>query len=686
MGMSHLRKVSMRFPLLALALLTGCFAHRGPAGIESYQQVLKGPDHSELDLLKESAEADKIYVQVDLGLDEPALFLLDTGASVTVVNDAVVEALGLEPVTGRGTIQGLGGVTPWRSVVLPALGLGEFEVQHVEAATGVRGVPSFGGGPPLQGILGNDVLQEFVVTVDYPAARMELDRPGQVTLPETATPMLFDGLHCYGFVGLRASELDHQVLLAIDTGARGVLLSGFSGEPLAPLATEGEEALLGIGSGDDLPATGFMRRTRRIPLDRVTIGGVTLDEVGDAQWVNFEGPVHIGPTSMPGLVGHSVLKGHRVVFDYPGERFALLPTSGPVRELEGHRVLLDSDLERNGDDPLRGYYRARLLAWLEDEQQAIQQVSAYLEQRPDDAEATVFLARLHEYTGDTEAYWRVLEPLGPQTLGEQGELVSVVNGLALDGQVERSLDLARAGIDALPARGRTRVAMADALMAAGHYAEARHAIATANRLEESPDGHLLRRARLALAEGDRVAALAHTRRLLEVLPSSGFAIWFYQHLAREDRELHTMRVDLEQAMSRLHERDHPLDFLAAAWTRLGETDRAQAALERGLERDCSAIDGEASRANCEAWYRAMAGLELDTALQRSLEATSEAPHRSDYLDTLAMVRWRRGELEDALKAATEARLRSPADVYLAWQVDRIIEAKKADAEPRGSSG
>lgn len=664
----------MRFLPLALALLVGCPAHRGNLGLSNYELTVSGAERTAVDLLVDSPASDKIFIQVDLGLDDPALFLVDTGASVTVVNAAVVEALGLIPTPGRGVIEGMGGATPWSSVVIPSMRIGDVEIEHVDAAADVRGVPTFSGGPPLQGILGNNVFQHFVLTVDYPAARLELDRSGEPVELANPSPMLFDGMHCYSFVRLESGELDHQVLLAVDTGARGVLLSGFSGAPLAPLATEGEEALMGIGSGDDLPATGFMRRTRRIPLDRGTVGGVTIEDPGDAQWVNFEGPVRIGPASMPGLLGHAIMEEHRVVFDIPGERFALIPTTGPERELLGHQVLLDHEIETHGDDPERAYYRARLLAWLEDESGAIAEVQRYLELHPEDAEARVFLARLHEYEGDLEAYSDTLAPLEPGVLGEQGELVSVVNGLVLAEQAARSLELAQAGVDALPEQGFSRIALADALLASGDTAAARRALAEANRLDESPDGHLLRRARVSLAEGDRLAALSHSRRLLEILPSSGFAIWFYQHLVQGDAELATFERDLELAMERLHPGDRPLDFLAAAYQRLGQTERVLELLPRGIERDCEPLEPGASQANCYAWYNAMAGVELDQALEHSLEATTEFPHRSDYLDTLAMVHWRRGELEQALEASSRARRHAPGDVYLAWQQERLAEA------------
>jgi len=642
--------------------------------------VIKGPEQTALDMLREAPGSDKIYVQADMGLDEPVVFLVDTGASVSVVNAPLVEALGLEPLAGKGVIEGIGGTTPWTSVVLPTMKLGDFTLHNVEAAAGVTGVPSFAGGPPYQGILGNNVWRNFVLSVDYPADSIQLERPEQAQIPESSVPMLFDGLHCYSFVRLEAEqgETVHQVLLAIDTGARGILLSGFSGAPLGHLATEGEEPMLGIGSGENLPATGFIRRTRRIPIDSVELGGATIEDPGEAQWVNFEGPVRIGPSSMPGLLGHTVLHQHRVIFDYPGERFALVPSTAPERSLDGHQVLLDADLERHGDDPDRALYRARLLAWVDQEQQAIELMQAWLERHPDDEEAAIFLARLHLYQGELDAYWELVSQLDAASLAEQGELVTVVNGLALQGKGPQALELAQRAVEAWPDRSRTRIALADALLSQGEPQRARLALAEANRLDESPDGHLLRRARVALAEGDRIAALSHLRRLLEVLPSSGFAIWFYQHVSSAE-DLGTMSIDLDRAMARLHPGDRPLDFLASALDSLGQDERVDELLAEGLERDCEDLE-DAAADNCQAWYRAMADRELDVALESATLATEAAPHRPDYLDTLAMVQWRQGKLEQALETSTRALRLSPEDIYLAWQVDRLAEALQGPAD------
>ena len=661
----------MPFPALLLALAAGCALHRAPAGPEGYQLSVRGARHTAVDLLRDDPDADKIYIEVDLGLDEPALFLVDTGASVSVVNGAIVEALGLTPSAGKGVIEGLGGVAPWTSVVVPQVRIGEIELLHLEAATGIEGIPAFGGGPPLQGILGNDVWQRFVLAVDYPAARLELALPDPARPATAGVPMLFDGLHCYSLVRMSSGPLQHQALLALDTGARGVLLSAFAGTPLAERATEGEEPVMGIGGGEDLPATSFIRRTRHIPLDRVELGGVQVEGVEEAQWVNFEGQARVGPASMPGLVGYTALRDHRAVFDFPAQRFALLPSAGPAREIDGHARLLEGERQRHGDDPTRGFERARLLAWMDDEAGAIEQVRAYLAVAPDDAEATVFLARLHAFRGELEAYRATLASLPPERLAEQGELLTVVNDLVLAGQPERSLDLARTVADRLPDDEQAQLALADALMASGDPARARRALGEANRLAESPDGHLLRRTRVALAEGDRMGALTHARRLLEILPSSGFAIWFYASLIQGEDEERTLRADLDRAMARLHPEDRPLDFWMAAMARLDEPSEVERLFAEGTARDCPEAEEGPERANCEAWYRALAGLDLDQAMDQSLAATGAEPARSDFLDTLAVVYWRRGQLDDALATARKAWTLSPADIYLAWQVERL---------------
>ena len=90
------------------------------------------------------------------------LFMVDTGASVSVLSTEVANELGLTAVEpAHGELIGLSGSARWYRAQLPALSLGEHEFYNVDFAVGVPGVPNRAGAVPLAGILGNNVWRRF---------------------------------------------------------------------------------------------------------------------------------------------------------------------------------------------------------------------------------------------------------------------------------------------------------------------------------------------------------------------------------------------------------------------------------------------------------------------------------------------------------------------------------------------
>ncbi|MBN1336495.1 MAG: aspartyl protease family protein [Deltaproteobacteria bacterium] len=670
-------------PTALLALIAGCALRSGPA-LTPDSGVVSGPGHAAVDLVRAFPEGDKIFVQVDLGLPDPGLFLVDTGASISVVSPRVAQALHLSPREEDGRIEGIGGSVSWASVVVPRIGLGPVTLRDVAAAVDLQGVPDYAGAVPLDGILGNNVWSRFVLTIDYPADRLELDRAGSVDLPPTAAPMLFDGAHCYTFAELAAGsgpdERASHLLLALDTGSRGILLLGPSGEAFADLATEGEEPLFGIGSVEELPATALMQRTRRVQLSSIALGGERVEGPFTAQWAAFDAPTAEGPAAMPGLVGHAVFAKHRVVLDFPGSRFAVLPSEGPPRSEDGHMRLLADHVRRHGKEGGRGVYRARLKAWLDDWDGARSDLIAHLALHPEDAEARVLLARVVLAQGDVDSYGETLAPLSGGALADHDELLGFVSHLLLTGKKERARTLVDAALLERPDDAEVLVARSEVFLATGDPAEARRLLADANRREESPDGHLLRRARVSLAEGDRMAALSHLHRLLDIYPLSGFSVWFSQFLVQTDEERDALRAALESATGRLHPEDRPYDFMMSLYQTLGDAPRVDETLHLGMDRDCQPLEKEAAKANCEAWYLALADRDLDRALYLATRANALAPNRSDYLDTLSVVRWRRGDLDGALEASSRAAILSSDDVYLVWQRENLSALRSSAQE------
>jgi len=669
----------MRLAPLITLLLASCAAHSGPDAAPATEAVV------EMDLLRPYPGADKVYVQVDLPGGETGVFLVDTGASTSLLTDDMAERLGVEGVATGGIIAGLGGQVPLYEGRLPWVNLGGVVLDDVAVAVGTPSLGPFSGQIPLDGILGNNVWGRLQIAIDYPADIIEIGLPGQLPVPEDAERMSFDGQHLLVPLTLHAGteggeKVSRELLLELDTGARGVILTEYTGPGFESVATEGEEPILGVGAAENVPMSAFYRKTRRVPLLQVELGGVTIDDPGSAIWLGSDGRSGL---DMLGLVGHSVVKGHRLLLDYPGGRFALLESQREPRQVDGHEVLLELDVARYGKSaPERGLYRAKLHAALDDLSGAVVSMEDYLKRFPDDSEAAVGRARLLRYMGDGDGYWAAVSGLDPQVLAELGELVAAANWASLSGQDDAALAMTAAAVDASPEDAHARVARSDALYNSGDLSGAGAELARAATLVENPDANLMRRARLASAEGDFYGALAHLRRRLQLYPTDGTSLWFFALLAQElsdgadgDGLMATARSDLDSTWTRLHDENRPLDFLMATARILGDEERVTELLDAGLTRDCEPLgespDGEASEQNCTAWFLALAGRDLDEATALIEGAVAADPDRSDFLDTLAITRLEAGDSAAAAEAAEEAARLAPDVIYHLWQAQRI---------------
>jgi tetratricopeptide (TPR) repeat protein len=672
--MFHPSEVSMTHLLLTLL---ACGPKNGASEALASPRI-GGPETVEVDLIRAWPGAPKIYVEATLPDGSQGIFMVDTGASVTVVSEEVAERLNVPVTSTGGTISGLGGTTEWRQAVIPSMDIGGIQVFDVNVAVGVPGVPKYAGWIPIDGILGNNVWGNFTLAIDYPADVMEIGLPGTIPVPETAVPMHFDGNHVLIEVTLNASTpegdvLVHTVPLELDTGARQILLSGNSGAGLEGVATEGEEPIFGIGASDLMPVSAFYQRTRHVPVISAELGGVVVDDPGPATWINYEGGPSIGPTGLRGLAGHVLLEDHRAVFDFQGGQFALTDSTHDARQADGHELMLSQDIEEFGaDDAERGLVRSRYLLTLDRNEEALTHLDGFLVLHPDDPEALVYRARVLRYLGDLDGYADVVAGLDADDLVEENEIVATVNGLVLVGRYEDAIRLATEATVKQPDEPDSWLALADARLGSDDPQGAREALAEAARHVENPDAYLKRRARIAMAEGDSYAALAHLRRRLALYPSDGEALWFYAMLAStETSVVGTFEADAARAMARLHPEGRPLDFLLASYRLVGATTQTDGLMETGIERDCEQLDEEASRNNCMAWYQAMGGLHDDASLELIQSAVDAEANRPDFLDTLAMVHLVRGDFDQAAEAALLAARLNPDRFYHLWQAERI---------------
>ena len=204
----------------------------------------------------------EIVVPVTVSGHGPFRFLLDTGASQSVVSARVAESVG-----ARATARTLM-MTPAGHVVRPAvrivLGLGDRPPLTV-TATVLASSELTSSGATIDGIIGQDVLSSLVYIIDYRRRMIRWD--GCDGLPTgAALPLSFtEGRALVSLTALPGSS--EPLRLIPDTGADDLVLFARRGR-LSPVTSTGEVAMLRTLAGHQL--------VRRAVLDVLRIGEITL--------------------------------------------------------------------------------------------------------------------------------------------------------------------------------------------------------------------------------------------------------------------------------------------------------------------------------------------------------------------------------------------------------------------------
>ena len=119
----------------------------------------------------------KILVPVVLNGNQTATFLLDTGANITVMTSTLANRLGAErPVDGpKVRLRMASGQDVEMSVIrLKSIGVGSARLENFVVA--LYDLPTLPASPPItvDGLLGNDFVGQFMMTVDPRAGTLTL--------------------------------------------------------------------------------------------------------------------------------------------------------------------------------------------------------------------------------------------------------------------------------------------------------------------------------------------------------------------------------------------------------------------------------------------------------------------------------------------------------------------------------
>lgn len=262
-----------------------------------------------------------IFFEIQINDSEPVAFLLDTGFDISIIDADVASRLGLAVLETKDEAQP-GGSVEMSRLAPASLSIGELEIENVHlTAAPLSGAASFIG-REFGGILGHDVLERFVVDIDYPDRRLRFlateswdhTGPGQI-LPVTilnnevfvnAGIVMPEGRTVFGPFKLDTGSVD-VAGLNLNFVENSALI-----EPGTKEISAGGVAMGGPTEGRMFRAEAFIFGAHRI--ERPVIG-YTVDSAG------FEN------RDDAGTFGAAVLSRYRLILDYPRQR--IIVEDGP---------------------------------------------------------------------------------------------------------------------------------------------------------------------------------------------------------------------------------------------------------------------------------------------------------------------------------------------------------------------
>jgi predicted aspartyl protease len=261
----------------------------------------------------------RIHIPVSVDGNEPAHFVLDTGAAVSPLDTGYAEKVGVRG-TRKGTANGASG-----SVAITVAPKVPYRISTIDhRSERVPLIPfegvSLRAGRPLNGILGADLLKRFVTEIDYANETVTFYAPREFKAPANAVsiPIHFDGN--LPRIKARLTFPDGRTIeatLLVDTGAGAALvLSRLFHEKHRVPVEGGLEGSFGLGVG----GASKERVTRITSLE---FGAFKFDNpvtvFSYAQAGALEGH------SIDGLIGGALLRRFTLTADYPNKRFLFVP-------------------------------------------------------------------------------------------------------------------------------------------------------------------------------------------------------------------------------------------------------------------------------------------------------------------------------------------------------------------------
>lgn len=282
-----------------------------------------------------------VLLQVKVNNTGSLRFILDTGADTSVIDAQRAKALRLEP---QGKIVASGAAGSAEATFTKGVSLSLSGVELLDQTIYVLPLESLSAlGRKIDGVLGNDVLKEFVVEIDYLAGTINLYEPHSYRYSgsgESIRLTMDDGLL---FVRASITPQGHTPIEAkfeIDSGSTGAILLNTPFVQRHDLLATAPKTIQTNSGG--VGGTAKMLRGR---VNNVRLGRFVIDRPITHFSQATQGDY--ASSKYDGLIGDQILRRFKAIFDYSRRQMILEPNSHFAEpyeiDMSGIELVADGD-------------------------------------------------------------------------------------------------------------------------------------------------------------------------------------------------------------------------------------------------------------------------------------------------------------------------------------------------------